>query len=146
MSDPAGGPNLKDLMKRLRQIVPNDLSGSQDTPRDSAAAGPREANSEDAALPPCPAPCDKSALDVCAEPKGTAGGETLEGDTHELSPPSANTKESGPDDPLERGEKDLITEFRCEIENKHNTLLGKMQLLREALAKQLQKTGKFLII
>lgn len=145
MSDPAGGPNLKDLMNRLRQIASSDLSGSQDTPGDSAAAGSRGANPQDVALPPSPAPCDKSALDVCAEPRGTAGGDGLKGDTREPSPPS-DRQESGPDDPRGRGEEDLITEFRCEIENKHNTLLGKMQLLREALAKQLQKTGKFIIV
>lgn len=142
MSNPAGGPNLKDLMNRLRQIVPNDLSGSQDTPGDFVAAGSQEANPQDAALPTSPVTCDKGVLNVCAEPKRTAGGDATEGDTRELTPANGDTKES-PDDAPEKGKEDLITEFRHEIENKHNTLLGKMQLLREALAKQLQKTGNF---
>lgn len=112
MSERVGGPNLKDLANKLRQVLPGDLSGVEKTPGEL-----KDGRSS--------ASCDKGAsnVEVCVQEESSSGAAAV-----------------SQEDP-EKG--DLITEFRHEVESKHNTLLGKMMLLREALAKQLQKTGNW---
>lgn len=138
-------PNLQDLTRLLTEGRFRQVRSQETSPRVQASTGGPIHQEVKTGPSEAPQPPSGGQHDLPQTTLVEAGGADVPRSLEASSVSHGGNQHTEPGgetvgSPIDESNGDL-TEFVHEVEFQHNTLLGKMQLLREALAKQLAPTG-----